>query len=182
MQKVKKNPSLDLSGTGYCASFNFRKTARAVTSLFDTALEKSGIRSTQFAILVGIAKSQPVSIGALASLLVIDDTTLTRSLRLLQTEGFIAISNRAAMRQRFLTITAKGERVLGRSLPAWRKAQERFVATVGSGYWLNLRNELDRLAHIAVDLENLRKKFPLGKAADRKPGTNNPIEDSQTSA
>src|SRR5437016_12217918 len=103
MQKVKKNPSLDLSGTGYCASFNFRKTARAVTSLFDTALQKSGIRSTQFAILVGIAKSQPVSIGDLADLLVIDDTTLTRSLRLLQTEGFIAISNqigRASCRER----------------------------------------------------------------------------------
>src|SRR5438128_10222638 len=160
MKKMKQNPSLDLSGTGYCASFNFRKTARAVTSLFDTALQKSGIRSTQFAILVGIAKNQPVSIGALANLLVIDDTTLTRSLRLLQTEGFIAISNRAAMRQRFLTITAKGERVLGRSLPAWRKAQERFVATVGSGYWLNLRNELDKLAHVPVDLEKPQREVP----------------------
>src|SRR5437667_4180066 len=152
MQKVKKNPSLDLSGTGYCASFNFRKTARAVTTLFDTALQKSGIRSTQFAILVGIAKSQPVSIGALANLLVIDDTTLTRSLRLLQTEGIIAISNRAAMRQRFLTIPAKGERVLGRSLPAWRNAQERFVVTIGANYWMDLRNDLDKLASVAINL------------------------------
>ena len=160
MQKMKKNPSLDLSGTGYCASFNFRKTARAVTSLFDTALQKSGIRSTQFAILVGIAKSQPVSIGALANLLVIDDTTLTRSLRLLQTEGFIAISNRAAMRQRFLTITAKGERVLARSLPAWRNAQERFVATIGPKYWLDLRKELENLAHVAVDLEKPQREVP----------------------
>ena len=160
MQKMKKNPSLDLSGTGYCASFNFRKTARAVTSLFDTALQKSGIRSTQFAILVGIAKSQPVSIGALADLLVIDDTTLTRSLRLLQTEGFIAISNRAAMRQRFLSITAKGERVLARSLPAWRNAQERFVATIGPKYWLDLRKELENLAHVAVDLEKPQREVP----------------------
>src|SRR5205809_8122152 len=162
LQRMKKKNStpLDLSGTGCCASFNFRRTARAVTSLYDTALQKSGIRSTQFAILVGVAKNQPVSIGALANVLVIDGTTLTRSLRLLQTEGFIASSNRAAMRQRFLTITAKGERVLARSLPAWRNAQERFVATVGSGYWLNLRNELDRLAHIAVDLEKPQKEVP----------------------
>src|SRR5205807_2990014 len=111
LQRMKKKNStpLDLSGTGYCASFNFRRTARAVTSLYDTALQKSGIRSTQFAILVGLAKSQPVSIGALADVLVIDATTLTRSLRLLRREGLIVISNRAAMRQRFLTITAKGE-------------------------------------------------------------------------
>ena len=58
---------LDLTGTGYCASFNFRRTARAVTQLYDAALQESGIRSTQFAILVGIAKNQPVSIGALAT-------------------------------------------------------------------------------------------------------------------
>ncbi len=165
MQKMKKNALLDLRGTGYCASFNFRKTARAVTSLYDTALQKSGIRSTQFAILVGIAKNQPVSIGHLADVLVVDGTTLTRSLRLLQTEGFVAISGREGMRQRFLAITPKGERVLERSLPAWRKAQERFVATVGSKYWLDLRNELERLAHIALDLEKPRKEGPAGEGA-----------------
>ena len=78
----------------------------------------------------------------------------------MQTEGFIAISNRAAMRQRFLTITAKGERVLARSLPAWRNAQERFVATIGSKYWLDLRKELEKLAHVAVDLEKPQREVP----------------------
>src|SRR2546430_5675493 len=101
MPKMKKKSfPLDLNGTGYCASFNFRRTARAVTSLYDMALEETGIRSTQFAILVGIAKNQLVSMGALADVLVIDSTTLTRSLRLLEKEGLVAISNRAAMRQR----------------------------------------------------------------------------------
>jgi len=149
---------LDLHGTGYCASFNLRKTSRAVTRLYDAALQETGIRSTQFAILVGIAKEQPVAIGTLADVLVMDGTTLTRSLRLLQKEGLIAISSRAAMRQRFLTVTAKGQSVLARSLPAWRKAQERFVAAVGSEYWLDLRNELERLAHLAVELEKPQKK------------------------
>src|SRR6059036_2149781 len=163
MPEMKKNSSqMDLSGTGYCGSFNFRRTARAVTRLYDMALQESGIRSTQFAILVGIAKNQPVSVGALGDLLVIDSTTLTRSLRILKKEGLIAISNRAARRQRFLTITAKGEHMLARSLPAWRKAHERFVATVGSKYWLDLRKELERLTRVAVDLEKPQKEvLPL---------------------
>jgi DNA-binding MarR family transcriptional regulator len=156
----KKSPPLDLSGTGYCGSFNLRKTARAVTRLYDMALQKSGIRSTQFAILVGIAKDQPVSIGALANTLVIDSTTLTRSLRLLQKDGLVTLSNRAAMRQRFLTITTKGKRALARSLPAWRKAQEQFVATVGPEHWVELRGELERLARVAVDLEQPEKETP----------------------
>ena len=75
---------LDLTGTGYCASFNFRRTARAVTRMYDAAMQESGIRSTQFAILVGIAKNQPIAIGALGSILVIEQTTLTRSLQLLR--------------------------------------------------------------------------------------------------
>jgi DNA-binding MarR family transcriptional regulator len=151
---MKKTSSLmDLTGTGYCASLNFRRTARAVTRLYDQALQKSGIRSTQFAILVGIAKKQPISIGALGDMLGIDSTTLTRSLRLLENEGLIAVSKRAAKRQRFLSVTAEGEQALARSVPAWRAAQERFVATIGSEYWIGLRSELERLAHVAVKLE-----------------------------
>ena len=148
----KKIDTLDLSGTGYCASFNFRRTARAVTRLYDAALQESGIRSTQFAILVGIAKSQPVSMGALADMLVIDRTTLTRSLRLLQKEKLITISKRAAMRQRFLEITKTGEETLAKSLPLWRAAHARFVATVGAEYWMKLRGELEGLARTTLEM------------------------------
>src|SRR5438552_9268027 len=73
--------SLDLSGTGSCAAFNFRRTARAVTRLYDLALQPSGIRATQFAILTAVAKYQPVAISRLGQILVLDQTTLTRSLR-----------------------------------------------------------------------------------------------------
>jgi DNA-binding MarR family transcriptional regulator len=144
---------LDLTGTGYCASFNFRRTARAVTQLYDLALQKSGLRSTQFAILVGVRKTQPVSISALAEALTIDQTTLTRSLRLLEKERLIMISARSTMRQRLLAVTPKGERALARCLPLWRKAHEEFVTVIGAGYWTDLRNELERLAHVAVRLE-----------------------------
>lgn len=48
--------------------FNFRKTARALTQLYDGGLHSSGIRSTQFVLLVGIAKSEPVPIGRLSPL------------------------------------------------------------------------------------------------------------------
>jgi DNA-binding MarR family transcriptional regulator len=134
--------------------------------MYDLALQESGIRSTQFAILVGIAKNQPVAIGALADVLIIDRTTLTRSLRLLQEEGLITISDRSIMRQRFLSVTPKGERTLERSLPVWRKAHERFIATVGSDYWTELRNELERLAHVVVALEKPQKDDPALVAAD----------------
>jgi len=161
MREMKRTSSLlDLTGTGHCASLNFRRTARAVTRLYDLALQESGIRSTQFAILVGIAKKQPISIGALGNILGLDSTTLTRSLRLLEKEGLIAVSKRAAKRQRFLSVTDKGGLTLARSVPAWRAAQERFVATIGANYWGTLRSELERLTHVAVELEKPNKSVP----------------------
>jgi DNA-binding MarR family transcriptional regulator len=144
---------LDLHGTGYCASLNFRRTARAVTKLYDLAFQGTGIRSTQFTILIGVAKVQPVSISALGEILVIDSTTLTRSLAKLQKQGLLTVSKRAARRQRFVSLTEAGVKSLEDSLPGWRAAQERFVKAVGSEFWLGFRSELERLAHVAVGLE-----------------------------
>jgi DNA-binding MarR family transcriptional regulator len=142
--------NLDLTGTGYCASLNFRRTSRTVTRMYDAAMLESGVRSTQFAILVAIAKLQPVSMGTLAKVLMLDSSTLTRSLRLLQKEGMIEKSKRGEMRQRFLKLTNSGEKALQRSLPLWRAAHERFVATVGAKYWLKLRNELESIAKSTI--------------------------------
>ena len=161
---MPRTGNLDLTGTGYCASFNLRRTARAVTRAYDAALEETGMRSTQFTIRVGIAKNQPVSIGSLAEVLVIDPTTLTRSLRLLAKEGRITISNRSIMRQRFLSLTHKGERALARSLPAWRKVQEKLVSTVGAEPWKDLRRKLEQLAHTVVALDGPSKDLPSGKS------------------
>ncbi len=108
---------LNLQGTEYCACSNLRKAARAVTHLFDAALKPARIRSTQFALLVTIAKLSPVAIGRLARIFVIDRTTLTRSLRLMERRGLVAISRRSSMRQRFVTLSPRGSDALEKSLP-----------------------------------------------------------------
>jgi DNA-binding MarR family transcriptional regulator len=154
MNKPVRN--LDLTGTGYCASFNFRRTARAVTRLYDSAMQASGMRSTQFAILVGIVKNQPIAIGTLGEILLIDQTTLTRSLTLLRKEGLVTTSKRSVMRRRFLQITPKGEQALARALPYWRKTHAQFQAALGPEHWIKLRSELERLARLAVNLQNAR--------------------------
>ena len=151
---------LDLHGTGYCASLNFRRTARAITQLYDRELLRAGIRSTQFTILVAIAKIQPTPIHTLSSILVIDPTTLTRSLRLLEKEGLIVVSKRSSKRQRLVRLTPQGERALAKTLPLWRQIHRRFVDAVGSDYWMNFRNDLERLAHVALGLDSSSGDLP----------------------
>jgi len=150
---------LDLRGTEHCRCSNLRKAARAVTQLFDTGLKPAGIRSTQFVLLVAIAAFAPVSIGQLARMLVIDRTTLTRSLRLMEKQDFVAIALRSTRRRRFVTLLPKGRGVLARSLPFWKEAQSRFVEKVGELYWRAMQRELEKLPSVALELER-RPKGP----------------------
>lgn len=151
--KDRSTPAVDLRGTEHCVCFNFRKTARALTQLYDAGLHSSGIRSTQFVLLVGIAKSEPVPIGRLAQFLVLDRTTLSRSLRLLVARRLIAVSPRSAMRQRFVTLLPGGWRALARSLPYWRETQRTLVDRIGEKYWNSVQKQLDKLSATALDLE-----------------------------
>lgn len=145
--------TLDLSGTGLCASFNFRRAARAVTRLYDQAFQPFGITSTQFSLLVALAKTQPSSITQLADLLVADRTTLTRSLGLMQKQGLLTISPRSVKRQRFLNLTDEGEKLLARVLPVWRNVQEHFLQRIGPGQWCQFQNKLETLSKAASNLD-----------------------------
>jgi DNA-binding MarR family transcriptional regulator len=152
---------LNLNGTGECVAFSLRKAARAVTQNYDDALRPTGLRSTQFAILVAIGKRQPISMQHLSELTVIDATTLTRSLKLLAAQGVIEIGARTARRERLVKLTSVGRRRLARAVSLWRGAQKRVVTKIGDAEWSRLRGKLDQLiGHIGARRNHVRtQKF-----------------------
>ena len=145
---------IDLAGAGSCAAFNLRRTSRAVTALYDSALAPAGLSSIQVAILIAVAKTKPVSVGVLAKILLADHTTLTRNLALLSTEGLVKVSARSAMSRRLVSLTAEGTAALGRSLTWWRKIQAQFLRSFGEKRWKETREALEKLAAIAVSLRS----------------------------
>ena len=167
-----KYPQLDLAGTGYCASFNIRRAARTVTSLYDAAMQRSGLGSASFTILVGIAKSEPVPIGVLAKTLAIDPTTMTRNLGRMAKRGFLSVSARSLKRQRFLTLLPAGRKALERCMPFWREVQEQVVSKIGADCWKQFQADLERLSSIAVELElGVRKTRGKSRTSEtRLPG------------
>src|SRR5215813_5958221 len=67
-----------------CVCSTLRMVSRAVTQLYDDILRPSGLRVTQFSVLATIARSGEANLRQLEAGLAIDQTTLTRSLTLLQ--------------------------------------------------------------------------------------------------
>jgi len=67
--------------------------------------------------------------------------------------GLVAISRRSTMRQRFVTLSPKGSDVLEKGLPLWREAQHGFVDKVGKQDWESMRQQLEKLPGVALDLE-----------------------------
>jgi DNA-binding MarR family transcriptional regulator len=136
---------MNLAGTGECAAFALRKAARAVTLLYDEALRGAGVRSTQFAILVAVAKKQPLSVGALAELTVIEPTTMTRSLALMAAQGLLQVSDRSTGRRKLVSLTERGRRQLARAVPLWRAAQKSLTARIGDEQWPLIQRKLERV-------------------------------------
>lgn len=140
---VESLPALD------CACASLRRASRAVTQRYEAALKGSGLKPTQLILLQAIGRigTQPQS--ALGKLLVLDSTTLSRSLRPLAAAGWIRAVETADRRETRWELTAEGHRKLSRARPAWERAQRDFRAILGRKKWDTLLNELASVAAAA---------------------------------
>ena len=125
-----------------CACFNFRKASRAVTQLYNNALQPSGLRSTQFVLLAVVHTEEPVALPRLAKELVLERSTLTRNLKPLERAGLVKVVRGAGRQGTVVRLTAKGRRTLSSAVPLWEKAQAAFVQALGGGRWETLRKSL----------------------------------------
>ena len=132
-----------------CACHKVRMAARAVTRAYDDALRALGLRATQYAVLVAVGNEGAMSITALAEVLGMDRTTLTRNLGPLAKEGLVAVGVEAWRRSRAVEITKKGRARLREALPLWEQAQATLKGKLGDRNWISVHNTLDLLIKTA---------------------------------
>jgi DNA-binding MarR family transcriptional regulator len=141
----KNNPingqfgAMDLAA---CTCANLRKATRMVTQAYDTALQPSGLKATQFTLLSVLENCGPLPLTQLAAALVMDRTTLTRNLKPLVANGFVAIEPAADQRVRQVVLTSAGRRVWRAARPHWETAQSKFVERLGVERWSGLIDDL----------------------------------------
>jgi len=131
--------------------------SRAVTQLYDDDLRPSGLRVTQYSILAMIARTGEANLRQLEDMLAIDQTTLTRSLNLLERDRMIERVPHPDGRIKALRLTSKGRRALEAARPLWARAQDKVLRELGTTAWADARRRLAHLLRIAVKKRKLSR-------------------------
>jgi DNA-binding MarR family transcriptional regulator len=132
-----------------CACFKVRKAARAVTKLYEEVLRPIGLRATQFSLLMAARVIGPVTVVKLAQITVMDRTTLTRNLQILEKRRLIEIKPGEDRREREVTLTALGMEILAKAIPLWEEAQDRVRQGLGEEKMRNLMDDLSEMISLA---------------------------------
>src|ERR1700712_4233638 len=88
-----------------CLCDALRKATRAVTRMYDDALRPVGLRITQFSVLAHLAQHGEVRVRDLGAGLLLEETTLTRSLRPLEQQGWVQSRAGDDRREKYVSIT-----------------------------------------------------------------------------
>ncbi len=110
-----------------CYAGSIRQASRIVTQMYDQALKPSGVKITQFGILRLLSVHPGLTTGAMASALAMDSTTLTRTLKIIEENRWIASAPGEDRRERHWKLTRTGEERLEQALPLWKQAQKEFA-------------------------------------------------------
>lgn len=149
-----------------CACYNLRRAARAVTQVFDAHFDEIGLRATQFTVLAALAWSGQTSptVTVLADVLVLEQSSLSRNLAVLERKGLVKLVPGEDRRERIVTLTRGGRTALAKGYPLWKKAQATIAEAVDPR---ELEVQLRALRKMTRSAQTTRESTQASRAAPR---------------
>lgn len=138
-----------------CTCMYIRKAARLITQFYDTFLQPSGLRMTQFIVLVVVALSEQETVMQVAEKLAMDRSALAHTLKSMQEQGLLTVEPGRDRRTRLVCLTQQGREAITRALPYWQQAQEQLIACVGEQQSRVLLSDLKRVEELRTSVELL---------------------------
>ncbi len=140
-----------------CMCTNLRKVSRLITRVYDNRLKPSGININQLALLLtidGLATNGPPSLGEIGDSMAMDNSTLSRNLRVLENQGLVQLlpdpNNRT---KKTAIITSAGNQALLKAFPIWMDVQDNIKTKLGEKGFIELLELLHQLEGILRNFE-----------------------------
>ncbi|WP_394846996.1 MarR family transcriptional regulator [Pendulispora brunnea] len=112
-----------------CLAMRMRRLNRVITRIYDEELRPYDVGVAQLNALVALGLAGELQPAQLGAVLDVEKSTLSRNLRRLEERGWIDIVGQGSAQR--VSLTARGEAVLGKARPAWERAQKRAQETLG---------------------------------------------------
>ncbi|MDR1376536.1 MAG: MarR family winged helix-turn-helix transcriptional regulator [Synergistaceae bacterium] len=132
-----------------CVFGNLRRASRVTTLHFDRAFSAAGLRITQYSVQINVALAENVTISELGKMLRMDQTTVTRNLKLLEREKYIAIQRESGdARRKSVSLTDLGAQKVEELLPLWEIVQRKIEEDLGTERFkklISLLREIERI-------------------------------------
>lgn len=140
-----------------CICGSLRQASRAITHFYDQRLRPAGLTAMQFQILMTIRTLTQATSKELVTVLTIDQTTLTRSLALLVSHGWLKAGPRADRRSKAFELTSEGVAVVERALPLWTEVQNSALDKLEESDWRVTREVLRALIGFSMEHSGNRR-------------------------
>jgi DNA-binding MarR family transcriptional regulator len=115
-----------------CIAVRLRLLNRVVTNFYDDALRPLGLKVSQLNILIVTVKLGLARPAQVCDILQLDVSTLSRNVKPLQTHGWLEVVPDEDARAQPFRLTAKGQRLIEKAVPAWEEAQRQATELLGS--------------------------------------------------
>ncbi|MDR3332978.1 MAG: MarR family winged helix-turn-helix transcriptional regulator [Synergistaceae bacterium] len=137
----------DLVSESPCVCLHIRRAGRVITQLYDSRLRRSGIRITQYSLLRYIDLAGGSTIGELGEALCLEQSTVTRNVRVLSEGGYVRLDPASGdKRRKILSLTKSGRAKLDEATVLWREAQNDIRRELGEDGIEDLMSALKRAA------------------------------------
>ena len=124
--------------------------ARRLTRLYEAELRHAGMNPAQFELMSWLRGRPRVSQSELAEMMDVDQTTLSRNLKLLIAQGWIMSDvEKNDRRCAEYRLSGEGRKALQRAMPHWQAATDRMSRALGVDAE-NIGAVLERLASISM--------------------------------
>ena len=128
-----------------CLCASTRHAARLLTRCYEEELRQANLTPAQFELLGNLYARPGLPQSELAEALCLDQTTLSRNLKILIDRKWVERgASDKDRRQAIYTLGEDGRKALLNAFPYWQRAQERMQKSLGSD-WETVWSTLERL-------------------------------------
>lgn len=114
-----------------CHCITMRRATSAITDYYDRVLVGMGVSTSQFSLLINLSRLGEASTSELAEYVNLERSTLVRNLKpLMEKDLIIDLAKKGTRNHRF-TLSAEGQEMVQKCLPAWEQAQKDIKAYLG---------------------------------------------------